>query len=126
MSFVNSLFGNASKYDTNTANQEYGNLLGQGEEIIHAYKLIRDAFLFTNQRLILVDKQGVTGKKIEYMAVPYKSIVRFAVESSGHFDLDAELKIWASGMTTPLQKQFSSTVNIYEVQALLAGFVAKT
>jgi hypothetical protein len=125
MGLVNSLLGNASKYDLSTANEEYGTILGSEEQIQHAYKLIRDAILFTNHRLILVDKQGLTGKKIEYLSIPYKSVVRFSVESAGHFDLEAELKIWTSGMTTPLQKQFSSSVNIYEVQALLAEYVGR-
>ncbi|MBW0101624.1 PH domain-containing protein [Pseudonocardia sp. KRD-291] len=31
-----------------------------------AYQLIRDAFLFTDRRLILVDRQGITGRKVEY------------------------------------------------------------
>jgi len=53
-------------------------------------------FIFTNKRLILVDKQGITGKKIEYFSVVYKSISRFSIETAGNFDLDAELKIWIS------------------------------
>jgi lipopolysaccharide export system protein LptA len=32
----------------------------------HAYQLIRDYFVFTNKRLVLVDKQGMTGSKVEY------------------------------------------------------------
>jgi hypothetical protein len=40
----------------------------------HAYQLIRDYFVFTDKRFVLVDKQGVTGSKIEYHSIPYKSI----------------------------------------------------
>ena len=32
------------------------------EKVEHAYKLIRDLIVFTNRRLILVDKQGISGK----------------------------------------------------------------
>ena len=39
----------------------------------------------------LVDKQGVTGRKVQYHSVPYKSITHFSVETAGTFDLDAEL-----------------------------------
>ncbi len=58
-----------------------------------AYQLIRDLFVFTNKRLILVDKQDLTGHKVEYQSLPYKSIIHFSVETAGHFDLDAMLKI---------------------------------
>jgi hypothetical protein len=40
--------------------------LGDGEQIERAFRLVRDAILFTNRRLIPGDKQGVTGKKMEY------------------------------------------------------------
>jgi hypothetical protein len=57
------LFGNAHSIDPAQAQQEYARLLGHGEQIHAAYLLIRDTILFTDRRLILVDKQGITGKK---------------------------------------------------------------
>ncbi len=63
---LDGVLGNASKTDASQANAEYAQLLGPGEQIEHAYQLVRDMFLFTNFRLILVDKQGITGKKVEY------------------------------------------------------------
>ncbi len=64
------------------------------EKVEHAYKLIRDLIVFTNRRLILVDKQGVTGKKQNTILFLIKSITQYSIETAGHFDLDAELKIW--------------------------------
>ena len=87
--------------------------------------LVRDAFLFTDRRLILIDKQGVTGRKIEYHTLPYRSITHFSVETAGTFDLDAELKIWLSGSPTPICKQFGKGVDVYEVQALMSHYVAR-
>jgi hypothetical protein len=49
-------------------------------------------FIFTNKRLILVEKQGVTGSKVDYQSIPYSSIKKFSKESGGIFYLDAELK----------------------------------
>ncbi len=40
------------------------------------------------------------------------------------FDLDAELKIWISGQESPVEKTFSKSVSIYEVQAVLAQAIA--
>jgi len=81
-------------------------------------------FIFTNKRLILVDKQGLTGKKIEYFSVVYKSISRFSIETAGNFDLDAELKIWISSEVNPsVSKKFNKQVNIYDLQKVLANHV---
>jgi hypothetical protein len=119
------LFGNAHTVDPVAAQEDYARLLGQDERVHAAYLLIRDTILFTDRRLILVDKQGITGKKVEYHSIPYKSITHFAVETAGTFDLDAELKIWISGNPAPIQKTFTKGVDIYEVQAILTQFVAK-
>jgi hypothetical protein len=119
------LFGNAHAIDVGQAQQEYGRLLGAGERVHAAFLLIRDTILFTDRRLILVDKQGITGRKVEYHSIPYRSISHFAVETAGHFDLDAELKIWISGSATPIEKTFTKGVDIYEVQGILTQFVAR-
>lgn len=117
--------GNASRIDTAQAVQDYGRLLGRGEQVQAAYQLVRDAFLFTDRRLIMVDKQGMTGRKIEYHTIPYRSITHFSVETAGTFDLDAELKIWLSRSQTPIAKQFGKGVDVSEVQALLTHYVAR-
>ncbi|MGW4034356.1 PH domain-containing protein [Streptomyces sp. NPDC004838] len=119
------LFGNAHPIDPGAAARDYARLLAQGEQVFAAYLLIRDTILLTDRRLLLIDKQGLTGKKVEYHSVPYRSITHFAVETAGTFDLDAELKIWISGNPVPLQKTFSKGVDIYEMQAILTQFVAR-
>ena len=101
MGFFSAILGNAGVAQPAELNTEYGILLANGETIEIGFKLMRDVFIFTNKRLILVDKQGLTGKKIEYLSVLYKSISRFAIETAGHMDLDAELKIWVSSELFP-------------------------
>ena len=81
--------------------------------------------LITARPLILIDKQGITGKKVEYHSLPYKSISHFSVETAGHFDLDAELKLFISGNPVPIQRQSGKGVDIYPVQALLAQLVSR-
>jgi len=125
MGFLGGLMGNASEVNPTEAQQEYGAILAPGESVEKAYRLIRDMFLFTNRRLILVDKQGLTGKKVEYHSIPYRSITHFSIETAGHFDLDAELKIWVAGSPEPIQKQFNKNLNIYELQAVLAAYVLR-
>lgn len=125
MGFFDGMMGNAAEINVTELHREFSRILSTGERIEKAYKLIRDLFIFTDKRLILVDKQGLTGKKVEYHSIPYKSITHFSIETAGSFDLDAELKIWISGNALPLQKQFNKNLNIYELQTVLAEYVLK-
>ncbi|MEN7549434.1 PH domain-containing protein [Rapidithrix thailandica] len=126
MGLFSALLGNAGVVSQEDLIREYGMLLTDGEEIEIGFKLVRDTFIFTNKRLLLIDKQGFTGKKTEYLSIGYKSISRFSVETAGTFDLDAELKIWISSETRPsIIKKFNKSVNIYDVQKVLAQQVLK-
>jgi hypothetical protein len=125
MGFLQGLLGNASQADANEIEQELAQILAPGEHVEKAYKLIRDFFVFTDKRLILVDKQGLTGVKVDYHSIPYRSITHFSVETAGAFDFDAEMKIWLAGLSTPIEKKFNKTLNIYEVQSVLASYVLR-
>ena len=124
MGLFSALMGNAGAVDQAELIKQYGALLIENEQIELGFKLIRDTFIFTNKRLILIDKQGLTGNKTEYKSILYKAITRFSVETAGTFDLDAELKIWISSETIPsIKKQFNKSVDVYEVQKILAKHV---
>lgn len=126
MGLLSALIGNAGAVSQEDLNKKFGQLLTEGEVIELGFKLIRDTFIFTSKRLILVDIQGITGSKTEYKSISYKSISRFSVETAGTFDLDAELKIWVSSETQPsIKKQFNKSVNVYDVQKVLAHHVLK-
>lgn len=126
MGIFSALLGNAGAVTQEQLTTQYGQLLIDEEEIELGFKLIRDTFIFTTKRLILVDKQGLTGSKTEYKSISYKSISRFSIETAGTFDLDAELKIWVSSELQPsIKKQFNKSVNVYQVQKVLAHHVLK-
>jgi hypothetical protein len=124
MGIFSAILGNAGAVNQDELINKYNMLLADGEEIELGFKLIRDTFIFTNKRLILVEKQGITGSKTEYKSIAYKSITRFSIETAGTFDLDAELKIWVSSELQPsIIKQFNKSVNVYDVQKILAHHV---
>lgn len=126
MGLFSALLGNAGAVSQEELQRKYGDLLTTGEEIELGFKLVRDTFIFTTKRLILVDIQGITGSKTEYTSIAYKSISRFSIETAGTFELDAELKIWISSEALPsIKKQFNKSVNVYEVQRVLAHHVLK-
>ncbi len=122
---VDKVLGNASEVNVEDIQTEFTPILADGESVIMAYQVVRDMFVFTNRRLVLVDKQGMTGKKVDYHSLPYKSITHFAVETSGHFDMDAELKIWVSGMREPMVKELKKGTDVVGVQKTLAQYVLK-
>jgi Bacterial PH domain len=125
MGLLSGLLGNASEVEPSALQAQFAQILTPGEEIQKAYQLIRDMFVFTDKRLIFVNHQGMSGKKVEYQSIPYRSITRFSVETGGAFDLDAELKIWLTGNPTPIELQFNKKLSIYKVQSVLAGYVLR-
>ena len=126
MGLFDGILGNATDIKHEELKKELSDVLMHNENIDLAFKLVRDLIVFTDYRLIVVDKQGITGKKVDYKTFPYKSISRFSVETAGHFDLDAELKIWISGAVEPAQSlQFKKDKSITQIQQALATAILK-
>jgi hypothetical protein len=123
MGLISALMGHASEVSIEKIASEFHPILVDGEQIEMAFKLVRDLFVFTNKRLILVDKQGLTGSKTEYLTIPYSSIRKFSKESAGMLDLEAELKIWITGEEQPIKKEFKRDQNINEVYRILGHYI---
>ena len=104
-------------------NDDYGEraaeLLVANENIVASYKSMRDGIVFTNKRMIIVNKQGITGKKVDYTSIPYSKINVFSVETAGTFDIEAELQIYISGMGM-LEFEFGGKSNIKEISKHIA------
>jgi hypothetical protein len=98
-------------------------LLLPDEEVIDAYKSMRDGVIFTSKRIIAVNVQGLTGSKKDFTSLPYKNIVAYSVETSGTFDIDSELEIYFSSLGR-VRFEFTGGTSIIEIsrhisQALL-------
>jgi acid stress-induced BolA-like protein IbaG/YrbA len=119
MSVLNKILGNASEVDEATVRSEVEHIFVQGEIFENAYRVYRDLMIFTNLRLIIVDKQGLSGNKLGILTVPYKNIVSFAINTAGSLDLDSELSIQVKGYTLPLTKAFKKGDLIFKVQEIL-------
>jgi hypothetical protein len=123
---LQSLFGNASEMDANALQKEVDGVLVDGEQIQRGFRFTRDMFIFTDKRLILIDKQGMTGKKVEYHSIPYRAITHFSVETAGGgFDMDAELKIYVSSNSVPITRELKRGTDIAGVQKTLAQHILK-
>lgn len=74
---------------------EINEILIEGEYVEVAYKTIRDIAAVTNKRIIIADKQGLTGKKVEVYTIPFKSINMYSSENAkGLLDFNAEIQLW--------------------------------
>lgn len=92
-SFMQGLAGNMSEVSKVELEKEYGNYLFDEETIEMGYKLIRDAIVFTNERIIFVDKQGATGKKTSFKSIYLSHIVDVEMETAGTGFDDSEITI---------------------------------
>jgi hypothetical protein len=97
-----------------------GPLIIPGEELRAAFKTVRDFVVFTNKRVIAVNVQGMTGKKKDFTTLPYNKIQAFSVETAGHFDLDAELDLWFSGLGR-VRFEFRGRSDIRAISQLIAS-----
>ena len=125
MGLLSALLGNAAEADVTDVEQQLEQILADDERVERAFRLVRDLLIFTNRRFILVDRQGMTGRKTTYHSIPYRGITNFSVETAGHFDLESELKIWISGTAEPIQRTFTRGGSILEVQKALATYVGR-
>lgn len=101
---------------------EVNSLLVSDEEIIQCFKTIRDQVIFTNKRVLVVNVQGVTGKKVAYFSYPYSKVQYFGVETAGLLDIDSEL-ILAFNDGNRLQFDFKAQVDIARICSIISSFV---
>jgi hypothetical protein len=69
-------------------------MIQHDEHVGMAFQVGRDMIIFTTKRVLSVDVQGWSGKKVEWKSIPYEAIRGFSVESAGSFDRDAEVKLF--------------------------------
>jgi hypothetical protein len=110
----------AGDLDAGKATTEFQHVLLQGETILAAFRTVRDSILLTDHRLIYVNVQGITGSKVEFQSVPWRSVIRFSIETAGTFDLDADMKIWVSGEATPIQAKISRASDPHKIQRTMS------
>lgn len=87
------LSGNMSEVSKDSLAKDYGHLLIEKEEIQAGYALIRDLVIFTNIRILFVDRQGTTGKKALYKTIFLMNIINVELETAGAMLDDSELTI---------------------------------
>lgn len=124
MGLFNSILGNASQVNIDEIKAQFENVLVENENIEAAFSLFRDKMVFTNKRIIFLDKQNVTGSKKEYLSLPYHAVSVFSVESAGTFDADAEIKLWVREIGQ-ITKKVGKNTDTLQIQKILASYILK-
>lgn len=120
--FQNASFFKLKQVTETDVSGTLSNLLIPGEQIIGAYKGLRDSVTFTNKRVIAINVQGLTGKKKDFTSLPYSKIQAFSIETAGVFDLDAELEIYFSGLGK-VKFEFSGNCDIVKIGQTIGSYV---
>ena len=70
-------------------------ILLSSETVEMAFQGRRDITVFTTKRLLIIDKKGLFGKKVEYFSVPWEKFVAFGIRSAGYvLDFDTEVLLF--------------------------------
>lgn len=93
-----------------------------GEEILSTYQTVRDGVVFTNKRIIVINVQGITGKKKDFTSLPYSKIQAYSVETAGTLDWDSELDLWFSSLGK-VRLEFVSQANVAEICKMISVHV---
>lgn len=125
MSFLQKILGNSTTASAEEYNPLVQDLLVEDESVFVAFKALRDFIIFTNKRLILIDIQGISGKKKSFKSISYSQITVFTKESAGTFDLDNEIELYIRSYPAPIKLKFGKGSNIDAVYQLLSDYVLK-
>ncbi|WP_406687570.1 PH domain-containing protein [Rossellomorea vietnamensis] len=101
--------------------QELYTMLIEGEKAEVAYKTVRDVAVVTNKRIMIADRQGITGEKLEVYTIPFKSIILYSSENGGALDIDAELELWTK--VGKLKLSLNKKVDIRKLDRLIATHI---
>ena len=74
---------NLKPIDVSSVKTQVFGLLIEGEEIVAAFRTIRDQLVFTNKRIISIDVQGLTGLKKSFAIMPYSKVQFFTIQTPG-------------------------------------------
>lgn len=113
---------NLKEIDSSKVRSELLDFFVDGEEIISAFETIRDQVVFSNKRILVVNVQGLTGKKRAYISYPYSKIQYFGVETAGVLDIDSELFL-AFNDGKSLSFDFKTSVDIVSISKVISSYV---
>ena len=115
---------NLTPIDVSSVKTQVFGLLIEGEEIVAAFRTIRDQLVFTNKRIISIDVQGLTGLKKSFAIMPYSKVQFFTIQTPGFAELvsDSELLLmFSNGFNAKFE--FRGSVDIGALGRTISTYV---
>ena len=115
---------NLKPIDLKEVRDEVNGLLIEGEQMLCAFKTIRDQLIFTSKRVISVDVQGLTGTRESFSSLPYSKVQYFAIQTPGMMEIvpDSELVlVFTNGFQTRFE--FKGGVDIGLIGRMISEYV---
>lgn len=96
----------------------------EGETLVMAFRSVRDIGIFTNKRILLIDKKGIRGFRQRISSVNYSSICSYDINIR-HIDTFIDLTL-SSGHKLLLNFIKPIPLNdMYEIYWYIANFILK-
>ncbi|MCE7910042.1 MAG: hypothetical protein DYH02_17035 [Candidatus Omnitrophica bacterium COP1] len=99
--------------------------LNPGEALMDATILVRDVYVFTSQRLLLLDRQKILDRNYEMVSIPFADILDFTIEETHRDDFTTRLKITLAGQKEPWIKDIRRHETAAEIFQKLNRFIHK-
>lgn len=121
---------NQSDEDINEVKNKYGNFLFKKEIILYSHQLIRDQLIFTNYRLLYIQKQGGIERRRTYKTIVYSSImdVTLITQERGPDDSQIEITCYDKNVSSLPEKThflFPNNTDITFIYCLFGDIVLK-
>lgn len=123
MSILDGVLGYAQSAQISIANELVKPILLENELVTHAFIVgVRDMMILTMKRFILVDKTGMSGKKMHIVSFPWRIVTSWGMTTSGTFDYDRELSICVVGKNIPLVVSFPKITDIRPIVRIISNY----
>lgn len=100
-------------------------LLLNGERVLGSYNSSKVGIVFTSLRIIVLNVQGMRGKKVDFTSLPYREINHYSIEVSGSFEKDVSLDLAVGGLGK-LRFEFKGNSNIIEIVRYISEIIMVT
>ncbi|HYD36352.1 MAG TPA: PH domain-containing protein [Allosphingosinicella sp.] len=91
-----------------------------GEAVHAAYSAPTGAILFTDRRILMVQREHLLEARIETSSWPYRAVRHFSIQEGEAEDSRTAMRIWLGDETHPLHLRANPGADLRALQGLLA------
>jgi hypothetical protein len=95
--------------------------LVSGEAVDAAFVAPTGVILFTDRRILLVQREHLLEARIETSSYPYRAVRHFSIQEGEAAESRSTLRIWLSDEPQPLHLRANPGTDLRPLQRLLAG-----